>query len=141
MKKCKILVVDGQGGKLGKQIVESIKARLPECGVLAVGTNAIATLAMQKGGADEIATGENAVICCAKKVRVIIGPIGIAVADSLMGEITPAMACAVGSSAAVKILIPINKCSNLIAGVKGIPVSRMIEDAIDLCEQALSEED
>ena len=127
----KILVIDGQGGKLGKELVEKIKEAFPSAEITAVGANTLATVAMQKGGADNIATGENAVVFCAKNADVIVGPIGIAIANSLFGEITPKMAEAVGSSSATKILIPMNKCKTIIAGTAG-SVGAMIEDAISI---------
>lgn len=125
-----VLVIDGQGGKLGREIVEKIKANFADAEVTAVGTNTLATVAMQKGGADNIATGENAVVVCAKTADVIVGPIGVAIANSLFGEITPKMAEAVGSSSATKILIPLNKCKTLIAGVSNVSVSAMLDDVI-----------
>ncbi len=125
-----ILVIDGQGGKLGKEIVEKIKKNVENAEVTAVGTNTLATVAMQKGGADNIATGENSVVVCSKNADYIVGPIGIAIANSLLGEITPKMAEAVGSSDATKILIPLNKCHTLIAGTRALSVSDMLDDMI-----------
>lgn len=128
----KLLVVDGQGGKLGKRIIEKIKESMPDCQIFAVGTNSLATLNMQKGGADVIASGENAVRVCSMEVDAIIGPVGIAIADSLYGEITPTIANAVGSAKAHKILIPVNKCKNLIAGVSDLSIDYMIDDAVKI---------
>ncbi len=125
-----ILVIDGQGGQLGSQIIKAINEKYPEAEIMAVGTNAVATAAMLKGGAKKGATGENPVIVACRKADVIIGPIGIVIADSLYGEITPGMAVAVGQSDAVKILIPVNKCENLVAGVPNLTVSALIEDAL-----------
>ena len=125
-----ILVIDGQGGKLGKRIVEAIRAKLSEAEITVVGTNSSATEAMLKGGADHAATGENAVIVASRKTDFIIGPVGIVIADSMIGEITPAMAVAVAQSNAKRILIPINKCDNIIAGVGNIPLTVLIEDAV-----------
>ena len=104
----KVLIIDGQGGKIGRALTESIKKYDESIHVLAIGTNSMATAAMIKGGADEAATGENPVVVCAPKVDVIMGPIGILVADALLGEVTPRMAVAVGQSDAQKILIPVN---------------------------------
>ena len=109
-----ILVIDAQGGGIGKQIVAAIHKNIPNATVTAVGTNTAATTAMLKAGADHGATGENAVIVGARKADVIIGPIGIVIADSLFGEITPAMAIAVGKSDAKRILIPVNHCDNIV---------------------------
>ena len=125
-----ILVIDGQGGQLGCSIIKAIYEKYPDADITAVGTNANATASMVKAGAKKAATGENPVTVTAKKADVIIGPVGIVVADAMLGEITPAMACAVGSSDAVKILIPVNKCETLVAGVASVPVSVLIEDAV-----------
>ena len=125
-----ILVIDGQGGQLGGQLIKAIICRYSEADITAVGTNAVATSAMVKAGAKKAATGENPVIVACRKADVIIGPIGIVIADSLFGEITPAMALAVGQSNAGRILIPINKCENLVAGVPNLTMSALIEDAI-----------
>ena len=114
----KILVIDGQGGKLGAQIVNLIKMKNnPQIEIIAIGTNAMATEAMLKAKANVVATGENPVVVCSKDADVIIGPIGIVIADSLYGEITAKMALAVSQAKAKKILIPINKCDNIIVGV------------------------
>lgn len=125
-----ILVIDGQGGQLGCQIIKAIISKYPDTDIIAVGTNAVATAAMMKGGAKKAATGENPVIVACRKADVIIGPIGIVIADSLYGEITPKMAVAVGQSQASRILIPINKCENLVAGVTNLTVSALIEDTL-----------
>lgn len=105
-----ILVIDGQGGGIGKQLVEEIRKALPEALITAAGTNSIATSAMIKAGADNGATGENAVIVGCRNADIIAGPMGIVIADSLLGEITPAMAAAVGQSPALRILLPVNRC-------------------------------
>lgn len=125
-----ILVIDGQGGQLGCQIIKAIGSRYPDTDIMAVGTNAVATAAMIKGGAKKAATGENPVIVACRKADVIIGPVGIVIADSLYGEITPKMAVAVGQSSASRILIPVNKCENLVAGVPNLTVSALIEDTL-----------
>ena len=126
-----ITIIDGHGGMLGAQLVKEISARIKNASITAVGTNATATSAMLKAGAQKAATGENPVIVACKKADVIIGPVGIVIADSLWGEITPKMALAVGQADAVRILIPMNKCDNLIAGVKNITTSDLIEDVIE----------
>ena len=128
----KVLIIDGQGGLLGKQMVEAVKDILPDAEIIVVGTNIMATNTMLKAGADNGATGENAVIVCARTADIIVGPIGIAIADSLLGEITPAMAVAVGQSAAKKILIPVNKCNNMIVGVGDKKTSDLIKEAIEM---------
>ena len=134
-----ILVIDGQGGQLGCQIIKAIVAKYPKAEVMAVGTNAVATAAMIKGGAKKAATGENPVIVACRKADVIIGPIGIVIADSLFGEITPQMAVAVGQSNASRILIPVNKCKNLVAGVPNLTVSALIEDTLSKLQTIFDE--
>lgn len=126
----RILVIDGQGGQLGSQIVKALLAKFSGISVTAVGTNAAATAAMMKAGAAKAATGENPVIVACRKADIIIGPIGIVIADSLMGEVTPAMAAAVGQADAVRILIPMNKCENIVAGVGDLSTSVLIQDAV-----------
>lgn len=134
----KILIVDAQGGGFGKQLVAAVKRNFPEMEVTAVGTNSIATAAMLKAGADHAATGENAVIVGARKSDVIVGPIGIVIADSLYGEITPAMALAVAQSGAKRILIPSNHCDNIIAGVSDLSVGRLIQSAVEEIRKMLA---
>jgi len=125
----RIVVIDGQGGRLGKRLVESIKASMPEADLFAVGTNSTATEQMLKGGANAAATGENAVIVACRRADVITGPIGIAIADSLMGEISPAMANAVASANSKRVLIPMNLCNTYVAGVESSS-TLIINDAI-----------
>ena len=125
-----VLIIDGQGGQLGRQMVEAVRRVIPAARITAVGTNALATSAMLRAGADRGATGENSVIVCTRDADIIVGPVGIVIADSLLGEITPAMAVAVGQSPAKKILLPVNKCNNIIIGVDGKTTSELIEDAI-----------
>lgn len=112
----KIVIIDGQGGKMGKTIIEQLKKLFPELTLYAIGTNGLATAAMLKAGADYGATGENPAIINAADADLIIGPIGIVMANSLLGEITPSMALAIGSSKAYKILIPINRCNHFVVG-------------------------
>ncbi len=126
----KVLVIDGQGGRIGRQLCEEICSRYPDIELYAVGTNSIATMAMSKGGAKNVATGENAVIVNARRADVIIGPVGIVIADSLMGEVSEKMAAAVGRAEAVRILIPVAKCSTLIAGAGDRSMSALAEDAV-----------
>ena len=125
----KILIIDGQGGRLGKLLIEKIKSDKPSLELIAVGTNSIATSMMLKAGADMGATGENPVVVNAKNADVIIGPVGIIVANALMGEVTPKMAQAVGESEAFKLLIPVNKCNNYIVGTKNIGISDLVNEA------------
>lgn len=125
-----ILVIDAQGGGIGKQVVAAIKQNMPEMEIIAVGTNSAATTAMLKAGADHAATGENAVIVGCRRADVIVGPVGIVIADSLYGEITPAMALAVGQSNARRLLIPVNHCDNFIVGVSDLSLGKLIESVI-----------
>lgn len=133
-----VLIIDGQGGMLGKQMVEAVKRLQPDGEIIAVGTNSIATANMLKAGADRGATGENAVIVAARSADIIVGPIGIVIADSLLGEITPKMAVALGQSSAAKILMPVNKCNNIVIGASDKSTSELIEEAIKKIQEILS---
>lgn len=126
----KIVVIDGQGGKMGKAIVEQLKRSLPEYKITALGANSIATSSMLKAGADFGATGENPVIYNSSDADIIVGSMGIIVANSYMGEITPSMAKAIGQSKAVKVLIPVNRCNVLVAGVEDLPFSEYTSRAV-----------
>ena len=126
-----ILVIDGQGGGIGRQIVQSVRAKMPDISITAVGTNSIAAAAMLKAGADRAATGENSVVVCCRDADVIIGPVAIVIADSLLGEITPVIAAAVARSEAKRILVPVNCCNNIIAGVPDLSVGRLVECVMD----------
>ena len=132
-KRLRAVVIDGQGGGLGRQIVTVLRTEWDGTvlEITAVGTNSAATAAMHKAGADHAATGENAVIVAARRADVIIGPIGIVIADALWGEISPAMAVAVGQSAAKRILIPVNQCGNIVAGVSDLRISALLDAACD----------
>ena len=112
----KITVIDGQGGRIGKTVIEQIRAKHKDLELYAIGTNTAATAAMLKAGADFGATGENAVLVNVSDADLVIGPVGIVFANALLGEITPAVAAAVGTSKAFKILIPVNRCNHFIAG-------------------------
>ena len=125
-----ILIIDGQGGNLGRQLTKRLKEALPQADVTAVGTNSTAAENMLKGGADRAATGENAVLVNARRAKVIAGPLGIVIADALLGEVTSTMARAVGSSDAVRVLIPMNRCETLVAGVADRPMGELIDDAV-----------
>ena len=126
-----IVVIDSQGGGIGRQVVSSIKTAFPEQSITAIGTNAQATAAMLKAGADQGATGENPVIVASRTADVIIGPIGIVIADSMIGEVSPAMALAVCQSRAKRILIPVNHCDNIVVGVSDLNLSRLIQAVIN----------
>ena len=127
----KILIVDGQGGGIGRQLVEALR-REGERDITCVGTNAIATSAMLRAGATRVATGENAVAVACREADVIAGPVGIVVADALLGEVTPRMAAAVGQSRARKVLIPVNQCGNFIVGVPaGQTTAQLVAQAVE----------
>ena len=138
MQPMNVLVIDGQGGGLGSQLVAAIAAACPEAELTAVGTNSLAANAMLKAGAARAATGENAVVVNCRHADVIVGPIGIVIADALLGEITPAMAAAVCQSGAKRVLVPINHCENYVVGVPEQPVSQLVSAAAQkvkaLCE-------
>jgi hypothetical protein len=126
-----ILVIDAQGGGIGKQLVSAIKESISDAVVTAVGTNSTATSAMIKAGADKAATGENAVVVNSRKADVIVGPIGIVIADALLGEITANMANAVAKSSAKRILIPVSHCDNIVAGAVNMNISSLIQSAVN----------
>ncbi|MBO4947392.1 MAG: DUF3842 family protein [Lachnospiraceae bacterium] len=126
-----ITIIDGQGGRMGKSIIEQLKKQFPEQEVLAIGTNSIATAAMMKAGADYGATGENPVIVAARNSDIIIGPIGIVIADALFGEVTEKMAAAVGRSHAQKILMPVNRCNNHVVGCENLSMNEIISLVIE----------
>ena len=130
-----ILVIDGQGGRLGRKLLESIRKTCPDAEITAVGTNSLATENMMNAGcADHLATGENAVVVACRTAQIIVGPFGIATADAMLGEITPAMANAVASSAGYRVLIPMNLCNTYVAGVvRGS--AAILEDAMDHIRQ------
>lgn len=138
MKDMQIVVIDGQGGRLGRMVVEQIRAASLSCRIRAVGTNSIATSAMLKAGADEGATGENPVIVACRDADVLIGPVGILSADALLGEITPAMAVAVGRSGAVKLLLPVNMCDTRVVGVKPMSFSELVSAAVEELKELLA---
>ncbi len=129
----KIAVIDGQGGGMGRAIVENLRERYGKAVVItALGTNTLATAAMLKAGADDGATGENAIVYNSTKVDIIMGAIGIIAANSMLGELTPAMAAAIAGSAAKKVLIPVNKCNIQIAGVPDLTLQQYIDEAIGI---------
>lgn len=133
----KIVVIDGQSGRMGQLFIERVKAAGLPCEIVAVGTNAIATSAMLKAGAASGATGENPVLVACRTADIIAGPIGILAADSLLGEITPAMAVAVGQSRAKKLLLPVNQCNNLVAGVPAMSLNTLMDEAVELLRTLL----
>ena len=135
----KILVIDGQGGRLGRRLVEEIRKKCPEAEITAVGTNSMATGNMMLSECvNHLATGENAVIVCARDADIIVGPIGIATADAMLGEISPAMANAVASSPAYRVLVPMNLCRTYVAGVAQ-GSSAILEDAVEHIARLMEE--
>ena len=133
----KVVVIDGRSGRTGQLFIERIRAARLPCELIAIGTNAIATSAMLKGGAEAGATGENPVVVACHTADIIAGPIGILAADSLMGEITPAMAVAIGQSSATKLLFPVSHCSNVVVGTQSLTLSKMLDEAVELLRSML----
>ena len=133
----KIVVIDGQGGRLGKLLVEGVKARLPQARVYALGTNATATATMLKAGADFGATGENPVARGVADADGVLGPVGIVVADAILGEVTPAMAQAVGGCRGKKFLVPMNSCGVMVAGVEELPLAGYVARAVEALAQSM----
>ena len=132
-----VVIIDGQGGQLGAQLIKEISSQLPEINLIAIGTNAIATSTMLKAGAKNAATGENSVVVACRRADVIIGPLGIVIADSLLGEITEKMAVAIGRANAVRLLIPMNKCDNVVVGAGVSNTKALIDDAVEKLKQML----
>ncbi len=127
----RVVIIDGQGGRLGALLVEEILRASLTCELIAIGTNGIATAAMLKAGAPQGATGENPVVVAARDADVIIGPIGILAADAMLGEITPEMAAAVGACRAEKLLLPLNRCKNRVVGVKALSMAELVREAVE----------
>lgn len=135
----KVIVIDGQSGRIGQLFIErAVKAKLP-CELIAVGTNAIATAAMMKAGASKGATGENPVIVTARTADIIVGPIGILAADSMLGEVTPLMAAAVAQSNATKLLLPVNMCNKIVIGTQSLSLSAILDEAVDTLSKLLNQ--
>ncbi len=125
-----ILIIDAQGGGIGRQLIAAIRENIQDAVITAVGTNTTATAAMLKAGADYAATGENAVVVNSRKADVIIGPIGIVIADAMLGEITPRMANAVAQSDARRLLIPVSHCDNIVVGAGGLNIGKLIQAVV-----------
>ena len=137
----KLVIIDGQRGRMGALIAERVKAAKLPCKVLAVGTNAIATATMMKAGANQGATGENPVMVACRTADVIVGPIGILSADALSGEVTPAMAVAIGQSAAKKLLLPVNRhCGHTMVGVRDLTLSQLVDEVVEQLRHLCAEE-
>ena len=134
----KITVIDGQGGRIGRTVIEQLKKKHETLELYAIGTNSAATAAMLKAGADYGAPGDNAVIVNAADSDIIVGPIGIVFANALLGEITPTIANAVSASRAFKILIPVSRCNHYIAGLAEAPMGDYIRSAVEKLDALLS---
>ena len=130
-----LVVIDGQGGGMGKQLIAAIKAAHPQFSITAVGTNAIATAAMIKAGADKAATGSNAVVVACRTADVIVGPVGIVIADALMGEMTQEMAAAVGRSPERKLLLPFNACGCVVVGAQELSLGALVRQTVALLDE------
>jgi hypothetical protein len=127
-----IMVMDGQGGGIGKTIIKRLRdVYAEEIEILALGTNSLATSQMMKAGANRGATGENAIVKMASSSAVIVGPLAIIMANSMMGEVTPKMAEAISSSRAMKILIPLTRENITILGVSDEPLPHLIDRLIE----------
>ena len=132
-----ILIIDAQGGGIGKALVSAVRKNVPDAVITAVGANSAATSAMLKAGAHNAATGENAVVTGCRKADIIMGPVGIVIADALLGEITPAMAAAVCQSSAARVLIPINHCDNIVVGVPDQPIGQLVAAAVEKVKELI----
>lgn len=127
----RIAVIDGQGGGIGKYITERLRKEFPEeVEIIALGTNALAASAMLKAGANEGASGENAIVFNAGRVDLIVGPVSIVMANAMLGEVTPRMAEAVAGSWAQKILLPVTREDVVFAGYRSQPLPHLIDDLI-----------
>lgn len=135
----KVVIIDGQGGRIGQLLVEKIKEADIACELTAIGTNSAATAAMLKAGADKGATGENPVLVACGDADVIVGPLGIIAADSLMGEITDRMAAAVARSGATKLLLPVNMCNKIVAGTRSMTMSALINEAVTQLKELITQ--
>ena len=133
-----VLVVDAQGGGLGKQLITSMRKKAINAHIIACGTNSTATMAMLKAGADEVATGENSICVASKRASIIVGPIGLVITDAMLGEITPKIALSIARSKATRIFIPFSNCDNYIVGVSNYSLGTLIEEAVsklkELCQ-------
>jgi hypothetical protein len=134
-----ILVVDAQGGGLGKALIQALRSQLEKATILGVGTNSNATLAMIKAGATEGATGENSIVVTSKKADIIVGPMGLIIANSMLGEITPKMAEAIAESSASKVLIPFQHCDTYLVGVKEATLAELVKEAVDKVVEIIKE--
>ena len=136
----RLVVMDAQGGGMGRMLIEQLKKALPDQPIIAVGTNALATSAMLRAGADQGATGENAVVVCSGQADVIAAPLGMVLADAMLGEVTEKMAAAVGRSSARRVLIPAGRCGTVVAGLPKVTMAEAVSAAVSaICEIAEKE--
>jgi hypothetical protein len=135
----KIGVVDGQGGGIGSVIIKRLREEFGEkIEILALGTNSIATAQMMKSRANKGATGENAIVQTAPKVDILIGPIGIVLAQSMMGEVTPAMAQAIASSQGLKFLVPLSQERVEVVGLTSEPLPHLVDKLINRLKEYIN---
>jgi hypothetical protein len=137
-----ITVVDGQGGGIGRQYIESLTRQLPKnlpVIIRALGTNSAATSNMIRAGATDGATGENAIVANVRKADIIVGVVAIVVPDSILGELSPKMANAVGQSDALRILIPFDSCNTRIAMLSTGSLQQFIDKAVQMTIQRIME--
>ena len=131
----KLIVIDGQGGGVGRSLITALKSRMPDQPVIALGTNVQATAAMLRAGADNGATGESAIRYQCKTADIILGVTGILHANAMLGEISPGIAAAVSLSEAQKVLVPLERCGLTFAGVGRQPLDALIKQAAELAAQ------
>lgn len=134
-----VVVIDGQGGGVGRALVAQVKETYPRLHVRALGTNSTATAAMLKAGADDGATGENAIVYNVGRARTLLGPVGILAVNGLLGELTPAMAAAIGGSDAVKILLPSQRCGIRLAVGPTQPMQTYLDEAVRLLGEEMEQ--
>jgi hypothetical protein len=138
VKAMKLMVMDGQGGGIGATVIKGLRHSIgADLEILALGTNSISTSRMMKAGANRGGTGENAIICTSRVVDLIIGPLGILMANAMMGEVTPDMASAVSSSRAKKILIPLTQERIKVVGVSDEPLPHLVNQAIKIIKEMI----
>lgn len=135
----KILIIDGQGGGMGRAIVAALRRALPGQPLLALGTNVLATQAMLRAGADQGATGEHAIVWQCRDADLILGPTGLVTAGALLGEVSPAIAVAVGGSPAQKYLIPSERCSLHIIGLQPQGMDAAVEELVERVREKLGQ--
>lgn len=135
----KLLVIDGQGGGVGRVLVQALKADMPQRQVMALGTNAAATAAMLKAGADLAATGENAIRYQCQSAEVILGAMGLLQAHAMLGEISPEIAAAISASPAQKILVPMERCGLHVAGLGKQTLENAIQGAVAIARTLCQE--